>query len=114
MFSLKSFLTCHRAASGPSKDDDLSSLIFVAEVLVRKPLPSSLELVTVLLDVLSAVVNLSAGVDVGYAEQLLMTAIEYAAAGVKVSSLLKYSFPSQQFFRSSQICLPRAFIWMFL
>jgi U3 small nucleolar RNA-associated protein 10 len=67
-------------------DDRLSSLSLIAETLSTIPLPSSLELLSGLLETLSAVTQMSGSAEgeVTYAQQLLMNAIEAAASPVLV------------------------------
>lgn len=70
----------------PGEETTVHQLTLLAEILGTKSLPGSLDLVSALLDTLSKVIQSSSGLraEANYIEQMLMSAIENAAANIPV------------------------------
>jgi U3 small nucleolar RNA-associated protein 10 len=115
---LAAHFTCSTSFVVPG-DDQLSSLILIAEVLSTISLPASLDLISSLLETLSAVAQTASGLEgeSAYAQQLLMNTIEAAASPVLVRGLT----PGRPFWLIMMCRRPRRlaqrwalFGWMFL
>ncbi|KAH7920221.1 hypothetical protein BV22DRAFT_1199044 [Leucogyrophana mollusca] len=68
-----------------SAEDGMASLILLAEILASKELPSSLDLISHLLDTLNKIMHqeLESPPDISYVSQMLMATVEKVAAKVK-------------------------------
>jgi hypothetical protein len=65
------------SSTAEQPDDSMARLVLLAEVLASQSLPTSVELVSCLLETINAVLHAdSANTDVAYLQQLLMAAIE--------------------------------------
>ncbi|EKM74924.1 hypothetical protein AGABI1DRAFT_123475 [Agaricus bisporus var. burnettii JB137-S8] len=73
-----------KTAEPPGEETTVHQLTLLAEILGTKSLPGSLDLVSALLDTLSKVIQSSSGLraEANYIEQMLMSAIENAAANI--------------------------------